>query len=84
MTGLLLTMRTITASEFKARCLELMDEVDASGMPITITKRGRPVAQLAPLPERRRSLFGLHKGQVRIIGDIVGPIIPLEDWEGES
>ena len=41
---------TIAAGEFKARCLQLLDAVAASGEPLTITKRGRPVARLVPLP----------------------------------
>ncbi len=41
-------MRTIKASEFKAKCLRLMDEVAADGIPIVITKHGRPVTRLVP------------------------------------
>jgi prevent-host-death family protein len=74
-------MRTITASEFKARCLELMDEVAATGEPLEITKNGRPVARLVPPLGHRPSLWGLHKGRVRIVGDIVSP--RPEDWPGE-
>ena len=43
-------MRTIRASEFKAKCLQLIDEVAASGESIEITKRGKPVARLVTLP----------------------------------
>ena len=67
-------MRTIPASEFKARCLALMDEVAATGEPLVITKHGRPVAELkAHRPPRAKSLIGLHKGQIRILGDIIAP-----------
>ena len=45
-------IRTIKASEFKARCLKLMDEVAESGQEIVITKNGRPVSKLAPIRER--------------------------------
>jgi prevent-host-death family protein len=65
-------MRTLKASEFKARCLKLMDEVAESGEPIVITKNGKPVAQLGPVT--RKSLWGLHKGQIEILGDIIEPI----------
>lgn len=41
--------RTITASQFKARCLRLLDEVEATSEPLVITKHGRPVARLEPL-----------------------------------
>ncbi|MCY4367938.1 MAG: type II toxin-antitoxin system Phd/YefM family antitoxin, partial [bacterium] len=40
--------RTIPAGEFKAKCLKLMDEVNETGVPIIITKRGRPVSRLVP------------------------------------
>ena len=40
--------RTITANEFKAKCLKLMDEVAESGEEIVITKNGKPVAKLSP------------------------------------
>lgn len=74
-------MRTIKASEFNARCLKLMDEVAASGEVVEITKHGRPVARLVPTPAGRSSPFGLHRGRGRVLGDIVGPIAELDDWE---
>jgi len=58
-------MRSIKASEFKAKRLKLMDEVAGTGEPVVITKNGRPVAQLGPVGRRRRSIWGLHKGQDR-------------------
>jgi prevent-host-death family protein len=72
-------MRTIKASEFKAKCLQLMDEVAATGEPLVITKNGKPVAQLEPVPRARKSIWGLHKGQVEILGDIIEPIDA--EWE---
>jgi prevent-host-death family protein len=51
-------MRTIKASEFKARCLKLMDEVAASGESLFITRNGKPVAQLGPVGHERRSIWG--------------------------
>lgn len=65
--------RTIKASEFKAKCLQLMDEINETGDVLTITKNGKPVAELLPRPESRRSPLGLHKGQVRIRGDLDEP-----------
>ena len=57
------TTRTIEASEFKANCLKLMDEVAASGQAIVITKHGRPVARLAPIRERPNAPFGRYSGR---------------------
>jgi prevent-host-death family protein len=65
---------TVGATEFKARCLELMDRVAATGNPVVITKRGRPVARLVPVQQRPRSIVGALKGHARIRGDIVSPI----------
>ena len=72
-------MRTIKASEFKAKCLKLMDEVAATGEPLVITKNGRPVAQVGPVAPARKSIWGLHKGQVEILGDIIEPLDV--EWE---
>lgn len=60
-------MKTITATEFKAKCLALLDEVDAEG--ITITKHGKPVARLVPA-EDYHSSRGKYKGKMTIHGDL--------------
>jgi prevent-host-death family protein len=64
----------IPAAIFKAQCLKLMDEVARTGRPIVITKHGRAVAQLAPMPAQAESMFGYMKDTVRIKGDIMAPI----------
>jgi prevent-host-death family protein len=74
-------MRTIQASEFKARCLALLDEVAKTGEALLVTKHGRPVAEIKPhKPPRAKSLIGLHKGQVKILGDIIAPAYDGE-WD---
>jgi prevent-host-death family protein len=70
---------TVGATEFKARCLELMDQVAATGNPVVITKRGKPVARLVPVERRPRSVVGALKGHVLIRGDIVSPT--SVEWE---
>ncbi len=68
-------MTTIKASEFKAKCLALMDKVARTGRTIVVTKNGKPVAELRPhRPPRAKSLIGLHKGQIDIRGDIISPL----------
>jgi prevent-host-death family protein len=74
-------MRTINASEFEARCLQLLDEVTQSGEPLVITQRGKPVSVLSPYPDRSSSLFGRHRDSVKVRGDIVAPID--ETWDAE-
>ncbi len=72
--------RTIKASEFKARCLKLMDEVAESGEEIVITKNGRPVSRLAPYREKPSMVFGRNRDKIKILGDIVEPM-PAEWFE---
>jgi len=73
---------TLPVTEFKAKCLRLLDDVDKNGDRIVITKRGRPVARIEPIAETKPKLKGTWKGHVKIVGDIVnfsdGP------WEVES
>lgn len=64
----------IPAAVFKAECLKLMDQVEKTREPVIITKHGRPVAQLAPVPVSPRSLFGYMKETVKITGDILAPL----------
>lgn len=73
---------SIPAALFKAECLKLMDEVARTGRPIVITKHGKPVAQLAPVPADPGSYFGHMKGAARIKGDIVAPAD--EHWSATS
>ncbi len=74
-------MKSIKASEFKAKCLKLMDQVAETGETLVITKNGNPVAELRPAKRRLESLFGAHKGLIEITGDIIAPLD--EDWEAE-
>jgi len=75
-------MRTIPAGRFKQTCLRLIDEVGVSREPIVITKRGKPVAQLAPLPASERpDWFGSMRGRGRILGDIMAPAADLDEWD---
>jgi prevent-host-death family protein len=68
-------MQTIQASKFKAKCLALMDEVARTGETILVTKNGKPVAELRPhRPPRAKSIIGLNKGEIEILGDIVSPV----------
>lgn len=72
--------RIFAASEFKAKCLRLLDQVEETGETLVITKRGRPVARIVPVSPPRRTLRGTWKGSVRIKGDIVH-FDTSRDWE---
>ncbi len=76
--------KVIAAGEFKARCLQLMDQALETGESLTITKRGKVVAKLVPQreePKPFRPLYGRLKGSVTIHGDIIGPT--GVEWEGD-
>ena len=66
--------RIMPAGEFKAKCLEAMDEVASTGEPIIVTKRGRPVAQVVPITRRPKSLRGFLRGRIKSGKDVIGPI----------
>ena len=74
-------MKTMAAGKFKAKCLRVMDDVHATREPVTITKKGRPVAKLVPADIPPEDIFGCLKGIVEIVGDVEAPVTPLEDWE---
>ena len=80
---LLLQTREIGAAEFKARCLEVMDEVERLGIEVVITKHRRPVARLLPVQAGARSGFcGSLAGAILAERDIVRPIDA--DWEADE
>jgi prevent-host-death family protein len=66
--------KTIKASEFKAKCLALMDEVSRTGESFVITKNGQPVAELGPHRPKAKNARGIWKDSVKIVGDIMSPI----------
>ena len=57
-------MQTIKASEFKAKCLSLMDQVNETQEEIVITKNGKPVSKLVPFHKPFTSIYGMYKGQI--------------------
>ena len=68
----------IAAGDFKARCLKLLDEVAATREPLVITKHGRAVAMLAPMPPEQE-LFGALADSVLAEGDLIAPLD--NDWD---
>ncbi len=80
--------RTLSASEFKAKCLKLMDDVARSGEAVLITKHGKVVAQLGPAPGTRavKSAFGMHRGLIYPIGkvDVTKPVVEASEWTADT
>lgn len=61
----------VTATEFKAKCLALIDEVARNGGTITATKRGQPMATLNPVIKERKSSKGAWKGKLYIPDEVL-------------
>lgn len=74
-------MKTLSAGEFKARCLSLMDDVRQTREPVLITKRGKPVAKLVPADKAAPDLMGRLEGVIKITGDIESPVELPDKWE---
>lgn len=72
--------KTIAAGTFKARCLAIMDEVQAKRQAVVITKRGKAVAKLVPVDEEKDDIFGFFKGRIKIMGDVVAPALSPDEW----
>ncbi len=72
----------VSAAEFKAKCLKLMDEVAKTREPVVITKRGKAVAQLVAVADEPQRLFGCMAGTVTFEGDIMAPL--NAEWAAES
>jgi len=72
--------KIMKVSEFKTKCLGLVDEVAHGGEAVIITKHGKPVARLVPMMPAK-PLLGAMKGQIKILGDIIAPASDPEDWE---
>jgi len=73
-------MKKMAAGTFKAKCLAVMDEVQAKREPVLITKHGKPVAKLVPVDSAEDDLFGYMAGKMEIVGDIVSPALTPEEW----
>ncbi len=74
-------MKEVAISEFKAKCLAILDEVQKTKQPIRVTRRGRPIAEVSPpSPTNNRDWMGSMK-EMKILGDIISPASDEDDWE---
>ena len=69
-------MKQMRASAFKARCLRVMDQVQATGEPVVVTKRGAPVVKVIPVESKESDIVGFMAGEFAIAGDIESPCFP--------
>ena len=76
-------MQEIAISEFKAKCLALLDQVRATKRPIRVTRFGKPLAEIVPSTsvEDRDAWIGSMKNSMRITGDIISPATDEDEWE---
>jgi prevent-host-death family protein len=71
----------VPAATFKARCLQIMDDVQQHRREVVITKRGVPVAKLVPVEAKAPQVLDCMAGSARIVGDILAPVVDPGEWE---
>ena len=77
-----MVMDEVAISEFKAKCLALVDQVQKTKKPLRITRFGKPVAEVVPVPpEKGEDWIGSMVGTAEIVGDILAPVIDESDIE---
>jgi prevent-host-death family protein len=76
-------MEEIAISEFKAKCLAILERVEKTKQPIRITRHGKPVADVVPTAPvmDRAAWIGSMRDTMKIYGDIIEPVIDLDDIE---
>jgi len=76
-------MHEIAISEFKAKCLSLLEEVNKTKTSLRVTRRGKPIADVIPASPDvdERAWIGSMTGTMYINGDIVSPVIDMGDFE---
>ena len=74
-------MKQMRASVFKAQCLAVMNDIQATGEPVIVTKRGKPVVKVVPIKPENDDIFGSMADEVKIVGDIESPVVPLKAWK---
>lgn len=76
-------MKEIAISEFKAKCLAILDEVSKTKNPIRILRRGKPIAEVVPPTNTydRKNWLGFMKGTMDIVGDVTAPATNPSEWE---
>ena len=74
-------MRTVLISEFKAKCIKMLKDVQRTGRPLTVTLRGQPIARVQPVPKPEKKVrLGALRGWMQVKGDIIHSDFD-NDWE---
>jgi len=75
-------MKEVAISEFKAKCLALLDQVQKTKKPLRVTRFGKPIAEvIPPAPTSNSDWMGSMKDSIEILGDIVAPANEENEWE---
>ena len=76
-------MQEVAISEFKAKCLSLLEEVSKTRTPLRVTRRGKPIADVVPASSEteERSWIGSMSDSIDIVGNIVSPVIDIDAIE---
>jgi len=73
-------MKKMAADLFKARCLAVVDEVQAKHETVVITKNGKPVAKLIPVSTEVDEIYNFLSGKGSVTEDVVSPAISPKEW----
>jgi len=73
----------VSISEFKAKCLALLEQVRKTKQPLRVVRHGKPIVEIVPATEKidRLEWIGSMKDSVEILGDIISPATDEDDWE---
>jgi len=79
-------VKEVPISEFRTKCLALIERVRRTRKPLRVTRRGIPIADIVPTPAikpvmDRAKWIASMKGTVKILGDIVSPAVDKDEWE---
>jgi prevent-host-death family protein len=78
-------VKEVPISEFRAKCLAILRRVQKTKKPVRITRFGKPLVEVIPVPPTRsRNWMGSMKGKIEILGDIVSPASEEADWEASQ
>jgi len=73
----------VAISEFKAKCLSLLEEVSKTKTPLRVTRRGQAMADVIPASSdvEERNWMGSMSGSIEITGDVLSPVIEIQEIE---
>ena len=77
------SIREVAISEFKAKCLSLLEQVSKTKTPLRVTRRGQALADVIPASSdvEERNWMGSMSGSIEITGDVVSPVIEIQEIE---